>query len=88
MDDRTPEERGEVKGTSKPISKSRYDSISTYISPFPTLLPEYNDLDIKTDEDTFNTLSEAGMDPVLARRMYFIIIIMFLHLKYHFVRDL
>lgn len=76
VDDRTLEERGEVKGNNKPISKSRYDSISTYISPFPSLLPEYNDLDIKTDEDTYNTLTEAGMDSVLAN-----------HFAHLFIRD-
>jgi glutamate--cysteine ligase catalytic subunit len=67
VDDRTPAERGEVPGV-KPIAKSRYDSISTYISPFPTLRPEYNDLDIRTDQKTYDTLIEAGMDDILAKR--------------------
>jgi len=75
VDDRTPAERGEVKGE-KPIAKSRYDSISTYISPFATLKPEYNDLDIRTDEDTYNTLTNAGMDAILAR-----------HFAHLFIRD-
>jgi glutamate--cysteine ligase catalytic subunit len=75
VDDRTPAERGEVPGV-KPIAKSRYDSISTYISPYPTLRPEYNDLDICTDEGTYNTLVEAGMDTVLAR-----------HFAHLFIRD-
>lgn len=76
VDDRTKVERGEVPGAEKPIAKSRYASISTYISPYPTLLPEYNDLDIRTDEDTYNTLTEAGMDAVLAR-----------HFAHLFIRD-
>lgn len=75
VDDRTPEERGEVPGV-KGIAKSRYDSISTYISPFPTLLPEYNDLDIRTDSDTYNTLVNEGMDAVLAK-----------HFAHLFIRD-
>jgi len=59
-----------------PISKSRYASISAYISPFPSLLPKYNDLDIRTDPHTYKTLLEAGMDPVLAR-----------HFAHLFIRD-
>lgn len=72
VDDRTPVERGEVVGSEAPIAKSRYDSISTYISPFPALLPEYNDLDIRTDEETYKTLTAAGMDSVLAKRKFVI----------------
>lgn len=75
VDDRTPAERGEVSGVAS-ISKSRYDSISTYISPDSTLLPEYNDLDIRIDQHTYDTLIEAGMDAVLAR-----------HFAHLFIRD-
>jgi glutamate--cysteine ligase catalytic subunit len=76
VDDRNKVERGEVPGPEKPISKSRYASISTYISPYPSLLPEYNDLDIRTDESTYKTLTEAGMDAVLAK-----------HFAHLFIRD-
>jgi len=76
VDDRTKAERGEAPGPEPPIAKSRYDSISTYISPYPTLLPEYNDLDIRTDDETYKTLVAAGMDAVLAR-----------HFAHLFIRD-
>jgi glutamate--cysteine ligase catalytic subunit len=77
VDDRTPAERGEVPNAKQQyITKSRYDSISTYISPFPTLRNEYNDLDIRTDAKTFETLVAAGMDTILAR-----------HFAHLFIRD-
>lgn len=65
VDDRTPEERNPKSKAY--IPKSRYDSISTFISPEPSLLPKYNDLNIPIDEYTLNTLKDAGMLDLMCR---------------------
>jgi glutamate--cysteine ligase catalytic subunit len=75
VDDRTPAERGAAGGKA-PIPKSRYDSISTFISPDPSLLPQYNDLEIPIDNESYETLVSAGVDKVLAR-----------HIAHLFTRD-
>eukprot|EP01089_Gocevia_fonbrunei_P018523 TRINITY_DN6281_c0_g1_i1.p1 TRINITY_DN6281_c0_g1~~TRINITY_DN6281_c0_g1_i1.p1 ORF type:complete len:361 (-),score=54.18 TRINITY_DN6281_c0_g1_i1:22-1104(-) len=83
VDDRDPQERGVVpidpnnnKEKKQVIPKSRYSSISWYISPDPLLKPEYNDLNPIYDESTYNRLIEAGLDKILAR-----------HYAYLFTRD-
>lgn len=85
VDDRTPEELGKTANgntstsqTAKKhaIPKSRYDSISTFISPEPSLLPRYNDLEIPIDADSYTALLAADVDPLLAR-----------HLAHLFIRD-
>lgn len=55
------------------IPKSRYDSISTYISPAGA---EFNDLDLVIDETVLQTLASEDVDPLLAR-----------HLAHLFIRD-
>jgi len=80
VDDRTPEERGtaELK-TAKfgRIPKSRYDSISLYISKENYLKPEYNDLEtVPINQEAYNELIEAGIDEKLAR-----------HIAHLFIRD-
>lgn len=84
VDDRTPAERGEVDGIPEPhpdltgggvraMSKSRYDSISTYIHP---LSAAFNDLPCEVDEKFKTMLISKGIDVPLAQ-----------HLAHLFVRD-
>jgi glutamate--cysteine ligase catalytic subunit len=51
----------------KQIGKSRYDSISCYISPEKSFREDYNDIPLPIDEDTFKLLRSAGIDERLAR---------------------
>lgn len=60
VDDRTDEER-------QRIPKSRYASISRYISNDVRNLPEYNDLDLTYNECCYQKLLERGFDELLAR---------------------
>lgn len=78
VDDRTEEERGikPLKNNRWKIPKSRYDSVSTYISEDPNLRPEYNDLDLVIDEDVKKRLIDNGMDDRLAT-----------HFAHLFIRD-
>lgn len=55
------------------IPKSRYDSISTYLSPEAHI---YNDLDLVVDQDICLELAKQEIDPYLAR-----------HLAHLFIRD-
>lgn len=78
VDDRTREELGEVplKNDRFVMPKSRYDSISTYISDCPEFRPEYNDLDIPKDPKIRKILKDNGIDDKLAD-----------HLSHLFIRD-
>ncbi|KAJ3352108.1 hypothetical protein GGF32_003910 [Allomyces javanicus] len=60
--------------TPRRIPKSRYDSISTYLST--TADARYNDLDLVIDADIEARLRKDGVDPLLAR-----------HLAHLFIRD-
>lgn len=60
VDDRTPEECTR-------IPKSRYASISRYISADPRNHPEYNDLNLPYNEECYQRLCEQGCDELLAR---------------------
>lgn len=75
VDDRTPEERGlePLKENRFVIPKSRYDSISTYLSPEGN---KYSDIDLVYDKEIFQQLVEAGIDEQLAR-----------HYAHLFIRD-
>lgn len=42
------------------IPKSRYDSVSAYISESPKLLPEYNNKDLVIDQDIKDELMKNG----------------------------
>jgi glutamate--cysteine ligase catalytic subunit len=63
VDDRTEEERGikPLKNNRWKIPKSRYDSVSAYLSEDPRLRPEYNDLDLVIDQDIKKRLIDNGM---------------------------
>ena len=58
------------------IHKSRYDSISTYISLEDDFKPSYNDIPCEIDQPSYQTLLEAGIDEPLAK-----------HIAHLFVRD-
>lgn len=89
VDDRTKEERGEAPlsehgvtdtDTTKRrrIPKSRYDSISSYLSECNTACPEarYNDISLVHDEAIYNILREAGIQEHMAK-----------HVAHLFIRD-
>ncbi|PWW78271.1 GCS-domain-containing protein [Tuber magnatum] len=78
VDDRTEEEKGlkPQRDSRYVIPKSRYDSVSTYISQDPALRPEYNDLDLVIDKDIKRRLVGNGMDERLAT-----------HFAHLFIRD-
>lgn len=69
VDDRTPAEM-------KRITKSRYGSVSRYISTDSRYRPEYNDLELCYNEAVLEQLHGAGIDDQLAK-----------HLAHIFVRD-
>ncbi|KAG8227636.1 hypothetical protein J437_LFUL008713, partial [Ladona fulva] len=75
VDCRTPQERGlkPLGPGERFIPKSRYDSISSYISPQGE---KFNDVPLVMDEWSFEQLSKAGIDPLLAR-----------HVAHLFIRD-
>ena len=52
------------------IPKSRYDSVSTYISQDPALRSEYNDLDLVIDKDIKQRLVDNGSGPLHVGRCY------------------
>ncbi|TAQ83902.1 hypothetical protein B7494_g7783 [Chlorociboria aeruginascens] len=78
VDDRTPEELGEVplKNDRWRIPKSRYASNSTYISEDPRLRNEYLDPNLIIDADVKQELMKGGMDDRLAT-----------HFAHLFIRD-
>lgn len=75
VDDRTREERGiePLKECKFRINKSRYDSISNYLSP---LGQKYNDINLVYDEAIYRQLKDAGIDHLLAQ-----------HVAHLFIRD-
>lgn len=74
-DCRTAEEKGEVplKNDRFQISKSRYDSIDSYLSPDGD---RYNDIPLVIDEEAYQKLRDAGIDHLLAQ-----------HIAHLFIRD-
>ncbi|KAF3150382.1 Zn finger-containing GTPase- Activating Protein for ARF [Orbilia oligospora] len=78
VDDRTEEERGlkPLNENKYVIPKSRYDSVSTYISQDPGYRPEYNDVDIHQNLPLKQKLLDGGMDELLAK-----------HFAHLFIRD-
>ncbi|KAB1261894.1 Glutamate--cysteine ligase catalytic subunit, partial [Camelus dromedarius] len=75
VDDRTREERGlePLKNNSYRISKSRYDSIDSYLSECGE---KYNDLDLTIDREIYGHLLQEGIDHLLAQ-----------HVAHLFIRD-
>lgn len=75
VDCRTREERGlePLKNNKFRINKSRYDSISSYLSPENE---KYNDINIVHDKGLYRRLREGGIDHPLA-----------LHVAHLFIRD-
>jgi len=78
VDDRTPEEYGEVplKENKMKISKSRYDSVDCFISTELSCKPEFNDIKLEYDQDIYLQLKNSGVDELLSR-----------HLAHLFIRD-
>jgi glutamate--cysteine ligase catalytic subunit len=78
VDDRTPEELGEIplQQDRWRIPKSRYASNSTYISQDARLRAEYMDPDLVVDERLREKLVAGGMDDLLAT-----------HFAHLFIRD-
>jgi len=78
VDDRTREERGLEPLLNSPfrIPKSRYASVSRFISERPEMRPEYNDIEAPINPKAFERLIEAGVDEQLA-----------LHVAHLFIRD-
>lgn len=78
VDDRTEEERGilPLSNDRYRISKSRYASISSFISQHPSMKDKYNDIDLAYDENVYKQLTDAGFDNLLA-----------LHFSHLFIRD-
>jgi glutamate--cysteine ligase catalytic subunit len=58
------------------ILKSRYDSVSLFISPRPENLDVYNDSHVEVDQKVLKELKEEGVDERLAR-----------HVSHLFIRD-
>eukprot|EP01091_Cochliopodium_minus_P004933 TRINITY_DN1483_c0_g2_i1.p1 TRINITY_DN1483_c0_g2~~TRINITY_DN1483_c0_g2_i1.p1 ORF type:complete len:652 (+),score=178.00 TRINITY_DN1483_c0_g2_i1:63-2018(+) len=69
VDDRTDNEKHE-KEEKKRINKSRYSSVSCYISPVAPFSPKYNDITIVKNEEVYEKLvKEEGMDELLAQHI-------------------
>lgn len=77
MDCRTRGERGveDLKPGERRIGKSRYASISSYLSKCATKF-EYNDIELPIDEPTFERLKAEGIDELMSR-----------HIAHLFIRD-
>ncbi|GFS80159.1 glutamate--cysteine ligase catalytic subunit [Nephila pilipes] len=75
VDDRTDEELGKkpLKNNKFKISKSRYDSIDSYLSQAGE---KFNDIDLVYDEELYNMLRESGIDHLLSQ-----------HISHLFIRD-
>uniref|UniRef100_A0A8C9DDY2 Glutamate--cysteine ligase n=1 Tax=Prolemur simus TaxID=1328070 RepID=A0A8C9DDY2_PROSS len=75
VDDRTREERGlePLKNNNYRISKSRYDSIDSYLSKYGE---KYNDIDLTIDKEIYEQLLQEGIDHLLAQ-----------HVAHLFIRD-
>ncbi|KZT10714.1 glutamate-cysteine ligase catalytic subunit [Laetiporus sulphureus 93-53] len=78
VDDRTEEERGlkPLKNDRFRIPKSRYSSVSLYMSDCWMNRPEYNDIEAPHDQAIFDRLRKHGIDALLAR-----------HISHLFIRD-
>ncbi|ORY82690.1 glutamate-cysteine ligase-domain-containing protein [Protomyces lactucae-debilis] len=78
VDDRTPQELGEEPLTTDRfvIPKSRYDSISAYISEEKENLALYNDIEFPKDQKIRQILKDGGIDDKLAD-----------HMSHLFIRD-
>ncbi|KAI0744210.1 glutamate-cysteine ligase catalytic subunit [Daedaleopsis nitida] len=78
VDDRTEEERGlkPLKEDRYKIPKSRYASVSLYISEYWMNRPAYNDIDAPHDPAIFERLRQHGVDDMLSR-----------HIAHLFIRD-
>lgn len=78
VDDRTREERSldPLLNSRYRIPKSRYASVSRFISDRPELRPEYNDLDAPINQEAYDSLIDAGVDDILAK-----------HVAHLFIRD-
>ncbi|KAG8957355.1 hypothetical protein FRC03_010225 [Tulasnella sp. 419] len=77
-DDRTEEERGlkPLKENTFVIPKSRYDSVSCYLSRSLNNKPEYNDVPLPFDQRYYDRLRANGVDDVMAK-----------HIAHLFIRD-
>ncbi|NP_001092146.1 glutamate-cysteine ligase, catalytic subunit L homeolog isoform X1 [Xenopus laevis] len=75
VDDRTKEERGlePLKNNKYRISKSRYDSIDSYLSKCGE---KYNDIELTIDKEIYTQLITEGIDHLLAQ-----------HIAHLFIRD-
>jgi len=81
VDDRTPAERGAPDAGGEPdpalaahgrrlLSKSRYDSVSCYISEYPEDLDKmYHDIPCEIDEELCSQLAEEGISAPIARHV-------------------
>uniref|UniRef100_A0A8B9YGE8 Glutamate--cysteine ligase n=1 Tax=Bos mutus grunniens TaxID=30521 RepID=A0A8B9YGE8_BOSMU len=72
VDDRTREERGlePLKNNHYRISKSRYDSIDSYLSECGE---KYNDIDLTKDKEIYEQLLQEGLDHLLAQHAHLFI---------------
>lgn len=70
MDCRTRGERGldDLKPGERRIKKSRYASISSYLSSCATKF-DYNDVDLPIDEAAYKRLKEEGINELMARHI-------------------
>eukprot|EP01134_Creolimax_fragrantissima_P005583 CFRG5583T1 len=78
VDDRTDEEMGKepLSDNKYVINKSRYDSIDSYLSPFPYFQSKYNDLPLVIKQEVYDNLKERGIDHLLAQ-----------HIAHLYIRD-
>eukprot|EP00667_Euglena_gracilis_P001614 EG_transcript_1613 len=87
VDDRTREERGlpneavraapgAAKNGHHRLSKSRYSSVSLFLSDGPSMDAKYNDLEVAYDDASLQFLRDNGLDDALAR-----------HVAHQLVRD-
>ena len=70
---RTRQERGLEPATPEgakfgTIDKSRYDSISSYLSDC-SLRGDFNDVELKHDPESYKILKEAGINELVARHV-------------------
>ena len=74
QDDRSPEERGEIKNSKVPIiEKSRYSTVESYLSDEAS---SYNDIEIVKNETYYEYLKKNGVDHLMAQ-----------HISHLFIRD-
>ncbi len=75
LDDRTPEEMGQrpLERDRYRINKSRYDSVSCYLTPQAAHL---NDTELVIDSEMYTRMVESGVDHLMAQ-----------HVAHLFIRD-